>query len=77
MIFSAIGCTDLRPPQHGWITREGNGAIGGCDETKQTWHLKCEGNQWAGVIGKCQRGEYASVLKYLIAGILMHVYSFS
>ena len=74
ILSPAVGCANLRPPQHGWIRREDNEAIVGCDETKQTWHLKCEGNQWAGVIGKCQNGwwYHVSFFDWVIVTLLLY-----
>ena len=35
------------------IVAEDNEAVIGCEWTEKTWHLKCNGNQWIGVVGNC------------------------
>jgi len=53
----AIGCSDLVPPENTWLRRTNNEVIVGCYSSRQTWHLRCTGNQWIGVIGNCTRGK--------------------
>jgi len=38
------------------MRRNNNEAIVGCYTSQQTWHLRCTGRQWTGVIGNCTRG---------------------
>ncbi|ELU17829.1 hypothetical protein CAPTEDRAFT_194969 [Capitella teleta] len=61
MSISAVGCPDLNTAPNVWMTRDGRALTVGCNKSKQTWHLVCEGNTWIGVIGNCTTercGEY-------------------
>ena len=53
MFLSVTGCADLTAPDHAWHKREGNVATVGCQHQNKTWHLKCEGSTWDGVVGSC------------------------
>ena len=58
--FTVTGCADLTAPDHAWHKREGNVATVGCQHQNKTWHLKCEGDTWDGVVGSCnETGQYA------------------
>ena len=47
------GCGDLIAPEHAWHKRSGNVATVGCEHQNKTWHLKCDGAKWDGVVGSC------------------------
>ena len=47
------GCADLLAPDNAWHKRSGNVATVGCEHQNKTWHLKCDGSQWVGVVGSC------------------------
>ena len=49
-----IGCADMVTPDYAWHKREGDVATIGCQHNNKTWHLKCEGSKWNGVVGICQ-----------------------
>ncbi|ELT93232.1 hypothetical protein CAPTEDRAFT_199139 [Capitella teleta] len=68
--IEALGCADLRPPKHAWLKRpHANEAIIGCNDTRQTWHLRCKGRSWVGVIGNCTQREFAFERLYFFPGI--------
>ena len=48
-----FGCADLKVPLNGWYKREGDVATVGCETQDLRWSLKCEDNQWTGVVGNC------------------------
>ena len=43
----------MNPPEHAWYEREGELAVVGCEHSDTTWHLRCEGSRWNGVVGNC------------------------
>ena len=49
-----FGCADLLVPTFGWYKRDGDSAVIGCEHQDRTWHLKCNGSQWDGVVGNCK-----------------------
>ena len=51
--FLVTGCGDLIAPEHAWHKRSGNVATVGCEHRNNTWHLKCDGSKWDGVVGSC------------------------
>jgi len=51
--FSAIGCTNMIPPENAWLRRSNNDIIIGCYSSQQTWQLKCDGRKWKGLVGTC------------------------
>jgi len=50
---SAVGCTNMIPPENAWLRRSDNDIIIGCYSSQQTWQLKCEGREWKGLVGTC------------------------
>lgn len=54
---TAIGCSNLVPPEDTWLRRNENETMVGCYTSHQTWHLRCMENKWSGVIGNCTRGK--------------------
>src|SRR6218665_599877 len=59
--LTAVGCADLRLLKDAWIRRTKNEVIVGCNSTSQTWHMRCQGNQWIGVIGNCTQRKNCSL----------------
>jgi len=55
---TAVGCSNLIPPEDTWLRRNNNEAIVGCYSSQQTWELKCVENKWTGVIGNCTRSRH-------------------
>jgi hypothetical protein len=53
VLCSAVGCSDLIPPEDSWLKRTDNEAIVGCFTSRQTWHLKCKDRRWIGVVSNC------------------------
>ena len=56
--FAAIGCSDLVPPEDAWLKRNNNEAVIGCYSSQQTWQLRCQDQQWIGVVGNCSLSSY-------------------
>jgi len=54
--FSAIGCSDIIPPDDAYLKRNGDTVLVGCYTSRKTWHLNCEDGKWIGVIGNCSQG---------------------
>jgi len=52
-IVSAVGCTNMIPPENAWLRRSNNDIIIGCYSSQQTWQLKCDGREWKGLVGTC------------------------
>ena len=52
-LYSAAGCSDPEPPEHGWYKRNANEAVIGCDSSDREWRLTCSGTKWEGEIGTC------------------------
>jgi len=50
---SAVGCTNMIPPENAWLRRSNNDIIIGCYSSQQTWQLKCDGREWKGLVGTC------------------------
>ena len=64
-VILVLGCADVSAPANAWHKREGNVATVGCHHHNKTWHLKCEGNQWNGVVGNCKsKGDHPNNLLY-------------
>lgn len=61
LLSTAVGCADLRLLKDAWIRRTKNEVVVGCNSTSQTWHLRCQGNQWIGVIGNCTQRKNSSL----------------
>ena len=53
MLVTAIGCTNMIPPDNSWLKRSNNDIVIGCYLSQQTWQLKCDGHEWKGQIGIC------------------------
>ena len=53
-ISPVVGCADLiSSTANAWHKRKGNIGIIGCNKQNKTWHLKCDGERWQGVVGSC------------------------
>ena len=50
---SAVGCTNMIPPENAWLRRSNDDIIIGCYSSQQTWQLKCDGREWKGLVGTC------------------------
>ena len=53
-----MGCGDPETPKGGWIDRDGNKAIFGCNGKETTWTLTCDGTQWTGSKKSCDGGNF-------------------
>jgi len=53
---SAVGCTNLIPPEDAWIKREDDKIVIGCYTSRQTWQLRCHNGRWTGVVSNCSQG---------------------
>jgi len=56
LLISAVGCTNLIPPEDAWIKREDDKIIIGCYTSRQTWQLRCHDGRWTGVVSNCSQG---------------------
>jgi len=54
---TAVGCSNLIPPEDAWIKREDDKIIIGCYTSRQTWQLRCHDGRWTGVVSNCSQGE--------------------
>ena len=52
-ILTAVGCTNMIPPDNAWLKRADNDIVIGCYMSQQTWQLKCDGHEWNGLVGEC------------------------
>jgi len=52
-LISAVGCTNMIPPENAWLRRSNDDIIIGCYSSQQTWQLKCDGREWKGLVGTC------------------------
>ena len=57
-LLVAMGCGDPETPKGGWIDRDGNKAIFGCNGKETTWTLTCDGTQWTGSKKSCEGGNF-------------------
>jgi len=53
VVASAVGCSNLIPPEDAWIKREDDKIIIGCYTSRQTWQLRCRDGRWTGVVSNC------------------------
>ena len=53
LFLSAVGCTNLIPPEDAWIKREDDKITIGCYTSRQTWQLRCHDGRWTGVVSNC------------------------
>ena len=51
--ISAVGCTNMIPPENAWLRRSNDDIIIGCYSSQQTWQLNCDGREWKGLVGTC------------------------
>jgi len=56
IIRTAVGCSNLVPPDDAWLKRSGDELIIGCYSSRQTWQLRCERRRWIGVLSNCTAG---------------------
>jgi len=61
---SAVGCTNMIPPENAWLRRSNNDIIIGCYSSQQTWQLNCDGREWKGLVGTCP--EMCKVYKFAL-----------
>ena len=57
IMFLAIGCSDIIPPEDAWLKRNKDAILIGCYSSRQTWHLNCQDGKWIGVIGNCSHSD--------------------
>ena len=62
--ISVIGCADLVAPDNAWEKRRGDIATIGCKKQNKTWHLRCDGERWQGVVGSCDDSGMTAVFSY-------------
>lgn len=51
--FEAIGCPEPEAPRFGWSLRDGEGVLMGCNHSRVSWRLTCDGARWTGHIETC------------------------
>ncbi|ESO02257.1 hypothetical protein HELRODRAFT_161503 [Helobdella robusta] len=74
--FDAIGCTEISPPQHGWMRKDENERwLMGCNHSDHTWAMNCDDmeNVWVGNYENCSAENYDS--HYLVFGKVAVPYS--
>jgi len=50
---TAVGCSNLVPPDDAWMRRSGDELVIGCYTSRQTWQLMCQRGRWVGVLSNC------------------------
>ena len=55
--ITVLGCKEMTPPKGAWMTRDGDVIEVGCHTGSKTWSLRCESNEWIGVLGQCGTSE--------------------
>lgn len=40
-------------PREGWVEHDGDTLVVGCNKTKETWYMKCQGRTWMGQMRDC------------------------
>ena len=55
LLFTASGCADIPEAANTWSEREGNILKVGCQESDETWALKCRGHHWIGLPKTCTK----------------------
>ena len=53
VVLTAVGCTNMIPPDNAWLKRADNDIVIGCYMSQQTWQLQCDGLEWKGLVGEC------------------------
>ena len=54
---TAVGCSNIVPPEDAWLRRSNLEAVVRCYSSRQSWTMRCVDNVWVGVIGNCTRGK--------------------
>ena len=72
---SAVGCTNLIPPEDAWIKREDDKIIIGCYTSRQTWQLRCHDGRWTGVVSNCSQGTTSWIVMTVcyISGLMLGI----
>ena len=52
-MLAVLGCAELIAPEGAWHKRHGDTTIIACTKQNKTWHLRCDGEKWQGVVGSC------------------------
>ena len=55
MFVAVKGCANIPAPAHGWVERQGERSLFGCNNTDNRWQLTCNNNTWQGTMYNCQR----------------------
>ena len=55
--IAVLGCKEMTPPEGAWMTRDGDVIEIGCHTGSKTWSLRCDSNEWIGVLGQCGVGK--------------------
>ena len=74
VMFVAVGCTNMIPPDNAWLKRSNNDIVIGCYLSQQTWQLKCDGHEWKGQVGECVESGKTITLLFACAH-LYHKYN--
>ncbi|ELT99576.1 hypothetical protein CAPTEDRAFT_224073 [Capitella teleta] len=56
IMFKAMGCADITPPLNAWMNRSDDSVTVGCQNSAQSWTLRCHEGQWIGrPVGNCSQ----------------------
>jgi len=53
LLCTAVGCSNLVPPDDAWMRRSGDELVIGCYTSRRTWQLTCQHRRWIGVLSNC------------------------
>ncbi len=57
LLFSALGCHNVSPPENAWAKRDGDNLVIRCNQTGETWYLTCKDDEWIGEFKNCSGKE--------------------
>ena len=72
---TAIGCTNIIPPDNAWLKRSNNDIIIGCYLSQQTWQLKCDGQEWKGQVGTCPETCMYHTFAVAMGNLILNMFS--
>ena len=64
LLVAAVGCPDIDAGDGSWVIRREKDIVIGCNHTAESWHLKCEQNEWVGKAGNCSIRTLYQLINY-------------
>ena len=58
IVSSAFGCPEYKAPANTWAELKDGYIVAGCDNTDETWRMRCIGNHWLGPVKDCSQGKW-------------------